>query len=74
MPPGGGGDTPDMGGGDVDMGGDMPPPPLQEKNKKDLPLILENKGIILPNIDDMTKKTHNTIDEMKKEIDNLVKD
>ena len=76
-PPSGGDNLQDMGGGDLDMGGDTPPPPpLQEgrRNKKDLPLILENKGILLPNIEDMTKKTHNTINELNKEIDNLVKE
>ena len=79
-PPAGGAEMSDMGGGDVDMGGDTPPPPppppLQEKyrSKKDLPLILENKGILLPNIDDMAKKTTNTINELSKEIDDLVKD
>ena len=41
---------------------------------KDLPLILENKGISLPDIERMTKKTNDEIDKLNIEIDNLVKD
>ena len=62
---------------DDSAGADMSaPPPLEERSKikKDMPLILENKGILLPNIEEMTKKTHKTIDELNKEIDDLVKE
>ena len=64
-----GGPPPPMGGGDE-------PEPAAEgyKIEKDLPLILENKGISLPNIEEMTNRTNNEIDEINKEIDNLVKE
>jgi hypothetical protein len=79
-----GGDTessppPPMGG----MGG-PPPPPMDDMGgepaaegfviQKDLPLILEQKGINLPNIEEMTKKANREIDKLNQEIDNLVKD
>ena len=80
-PPPMGGDMPtppsDDGGMGLGMSDDASaPPPLAERSKikKDLPLILENKGILLPNLEEMTKKTHTTIDELNKEIDNLVKE
>ena len=76
-PMGGSVESPDMGGGDLSMDSDIPPPPPVEeynKTKKDLPLILENKGILLPNLEEMAKKTYNTIDKLNKEIDDLVKD
>ena len=79
-----GGDTestppPPMGGGA--MGG-PPPPPMDDAEpaaegfviEKDLPLILENKGISLPDIEEMTKKANQEIEELNQEIDNLVKD
>jgi|MDSV01.1.fsa_nt_gb hypothetical protein len=77
-PPMGGGP---MGGGPAGgppppMGGDDEPEPAAEgyKVEKDLPLILENKGISLPNIEEMTNRTNSEIDEINKEIDNLVKE
>ena len=80
-PPPMGGDMPTPPSADDGMGLDTSadasaPPPLAERNKfkKDMPLILENKGILLPNIEGMTKKTKTTIDELNKEIDNLVKE
>ena len=66
------------------MGGSAPsgPPPMGGSEpteegrsmERDLPLILENKGISLPNLELMSKKTNDDIDEINKEIDNLVKD
>tara|TARA_R110000744_G_scaffold191637_4_gene310796 strand:- start:1525 stop:3351 length:1827 start_codon:yes stop_codon:yes gene_type:complete len=66
------------------MGGSAPsgPPPMGGSEpteegrsmERDLPLILENKGISLPNLERMSKKTNDDIDEINKEIDNLVKD
>jgi len=59
------------------------PPPSDEgpeaaaesfKIKKDLPLILENKGIHLPDFELMSKKANLEIDKINEEIDNLVKD
>ena len=61
----------------ADEGGEgAPPPPAAESYnvEKDLPLILEHKGIDLPNIEEMTKKTNREIDKLNKEIDNLVKE
>jgi len=60
---------PPMGGDD---GGE--PPVESFVLNKDLPLILENKGISLPDIERMTKKTNDEIDKLNIEIDNLVKD
>jgi len=42
------------------------------KIEKDLPLILENKGIDLPNLEEMTKRSNLDIDKISKEIDDLV--
>jgi len=69
------------------MGGSAPsgPPPMSDDGggeppvesfvlNKDLPLILENKGINLPDIERMTRKTNDEIDKLNIEIDNLVKD
>ncbi len=42
------------------------------KVERDLPLILENKGIDLPNLDEMTSRTNLDIDKISKEIDDLV--
>jgi hypothetical protein len=42
------------------------------KIEKDLPLILENKGIDLPNLKEMTERTNLNIDKINKEIDDLV--
>ena len=68
------------------MGGGAPPgpPPVSGggaepaaegfKIEKDLPLILENKGINLPNLEDMANKTNQEIDKLNKEIDDLVKE
>ena len=44
------------------------------KIEKDLPLILENKGINLPNLEDMANKTNEEINKLNKEIDDLVKE
>ncbi len=68
---GGGAPPPPMGG---DEGGEAEPAAEGFKIEKDLPLILENKGISLPNIEEMTNRTNNEIDEINKEIDNLVKE
>ena len=61
---------------DLDTGGGDEPEAAAEgfKLEKDLPLILEQKGIVLPDIEMMSKKTNLDIDEINKEIDNLVKD
>ena len=68
------------------MGGGPPPPPEEGGGEepeaaaesfireKDLPLILENKGINLPNLEEMAKKANQEIDKLNKEIDNLVKE
>ena len=60
----------------MEGGGDLGGEPAAEgfKREKDLPLILENKGISLPDIERMTKRTNDDIDEINKEIDNLVKE
>ena len=74
-PPMGGGGTPpppppmDAGGGDA-------PEAAAESYKveKDLPLILENKGINLPDIEKMSQKANQEISKLNEEIDNLVKE
>ena len=60
----------------MDTGGGGEPEAAVEsfKIKKDLPLILEQKGIALPDIEMMREKANLDIDEINKEIDNLVKD
>jgi|TARA_R110000822_G_scaffold230427_2_gene362581 hypothetical protein len=79
--PGGeeGSPPPPMGG----MGGPPPPPmdggdaePAAESYnvKRDLPLILENKGINLPNLEEMSRKANREIDKLNQEIDDLVKE
>ena len=72
---------PPMGG----MGG-PPPPPMDVgdeggeaaaenyNRERDLPLILENKGINLPNLEEMAKKANKEIDKLNQEIDDLVKE
>ena len=71
---------PPMGGGPppppMDMGGDAGAEPAAEGFviEKDLPLILENKGINLPNIEEMRIKANEKIDKLNEEIDNLVKE
>ena len=71
---------PPMGGGEE---ASSPPPPEggeelptaeSFKIERDLPLILENRGIDLPNWELKTHKTNKDITEINKEIDNLVKD
>ena len=65
------------------MGGPPPPPmdggdaePAAESYnvKRDLPLILENKGINLPNLEEMSRKANREIDKLNQEIDDLVKE
>ena len=51
---------------------DAEPAAESYKVEKDLPLILENKGIDLPNLKEMTKRTNLDIDKINKEIDDLV--
>jgi hypothetical protein len=60
--------------GAEELGGTETPEPAAEgyKVEKDLPLILENKGIDLPNLEEMTKKANSQINEINKEIDDLV--
>ena len=59
----------------VDAGGGEPEAAAESfKVEKDLPLILENKGIHLPDFELMSKKANLEIDKINKEIDNLVKD
>tara|TARA_R110002020_G_scaffold129703_2_gene290210 strand:+ start:270 stop:2108 length:1839 start_codon:yes stop_codon:yes gene_type:complete len=83
----GAGDTesappPPMGGGTppppppMDMGGGDAPEAAAESYKieRDLPLILENKGINLPDIEKMSQKANQEISKLNEEIDNLVKE
>ena len=81
----GGSDTestpqPPMGGGGappppMDMGGDAPEAAAESfKIQRDLPLILENKGINLPDIEKMSQKANREISKLNEEIDNLVKE
>ena len=81
--PGGeeGAPPPPMGGMGV-----PPPPPMDAgdeggepaaenyNRERDLPLILENKGINLPNLEEMAKKANKEIDKLNQEIDDLVKE
>jgi len=68
--------TPDLGG----IGGETTPEPTGEtepaaesyKIEKDLPLILEHKGIFLPNIDKKIKDTNIEIGKLNKQIDDLL--
>ena len=55
-------------------GGDAEPAAESYNVKRDLPLILENKGISLPNLEEMTKKANREIDKLNQEIDDLVKE
>lgn len=60
--------------GAEELGGTETPEPAAEgyKVEKDLPLILENKGIDLPNLEEMTKKANSQINQINKQIDDLV--
>ena len=60
--------------GAEELGVTETPEPAAEgyKVEKDLPLILENKGIDLPNLEEMTKKANSQINQINKQIDDLV--
>ena len=60
-----------------------PPPAAEEspepaaegyKVEKDLPLILENKGVELPNLDELTQENNKKIKDIQEDIDALLDD
>mgnify|MGYP003111060166 CR=1 FL=1 len=68
---------PAMGGGAPpvdDMGGAPEAAAESFKIERDLPLILENKGINLPDIEKMSNRANREISKLNEEIDNLVKE
>jgi hypothetical protein len=73
---GGGGETeptPDLGGETTpEVGGETEPTAESYRIEKDLPLILENKGIFLPNFDRKIKESNIEISKLNKQIDDLL--
>lgn len=73
---GGGGETeptPDLGGETTpEAGGETEPTAESYRIEKDLPLILENKGIFLPNFDKKIKESNIEISKLNKQIDDLL--
>ena len=65
--------TPDLGGETTpEVGGETEPAAESYRVERDLPLILENKGIFLPDFDKKIKESNNEISKLNKQIDDLL--
>ena len=57
-------------GGDEDLG--LEPAAESYKIERDLPLILENKGLELPNLKELAAKSNKEIKDVQNKIDDLL--
>jgi len=63
-------------GGDMDMGGEPAAEPAAESFniQRDLPFLMENKGYDLKGLKESINKSNESIDEINKEVESLLKD